>query len=800
MRNLTNFLFLLSSVFSFAQEIKVLDKSSKKPLFNVAIFNAEKSKNSFTDFNGTADISAFDAEEIIFFRHINHKEFQASKNDILAGKNIVLLVPNQNQLQEVVLSVSKFEQQKEDIPQKIISLSREDVIFSNPQTSADLLESSGQVYVQKSQLGGGSPMIRGFATNRLLITVDGVRMNTAIFRGGNVQNVISIDPLAVHRAEIILGPSSVVYGSDAIGGVMNFYTLKPQFSYDGNTKISGNAYARYATANKEKTGHFDIALGTQKWAFLTSFSASDFDDLKMGSHGPEEYLRPEYTARIDGEDVMLPNENPQIQKPTGYEQINFLEKIRFKPNEEWDFNLGFIYSSTSNYPRYDRLYRKRDGVFRAAEWYYGPQRWFQTNFQINKKAENSWYDESKLTVAYQLFEESRNDRGFNEAVLYGTKTKVDAYSANLDLEKALSGNKLFYGFEYVLNLVNSSGSETNILTNESFAGASRYPDDASWQSLAGYGSFQWKINPDLALQTGARYNFIMMQAQFDKNFYDFPFSEANLKTGALTGSAGLSWQQNDIFGWKLNFSTAFRAPNIDDVGKIFDSSPGAVVVPNPNLKPEYAYNSELGLRLNFENILNLDFTGYYTYLDNALVRRNFSLNGETFIEYQGEPSRVQAIQNAASAYVYGFEAGAMFKINEKLNFNSNISITEGKEEQDDGTEAPLRHAAPVFGNAHLVWQNEKLKFDFFGEYNGEFSYDDLAPTEQEKTYLYAIDANGNPYSPEWYTLNFTTQYELSKNLLATASLENITDQRYRTYSSGIASAGRNLILALRYRF
>jgi hemoglobin/transferrin/lactoferrin receptor protein len=94
----------------------------------------------------------------------------------------------------------------------------------NPQTSADLLANSGHVFVQKSQLGGGSPMIRGFSTNRVLITVDGIRLNNAIFRGGNVHNVISINPFNIEKTEIILGSGSVIYGSDAIGGVMNFYT------------------------------------------------------------------------------------------------------------------------------------------------------------------------------------------------------------------------------------------------------------------------------------------------------------------------------------------------------------------------------------------------------------------------------------------------------------------------------------------------------------------------------------------------------------------------------------------------
>jgi len=98
----------------------------------------------------------------------------------------------------------------------------------------------------------------------------------------------------------------------------------------------------------------------------------------------------------------------------------------------------------------------------------------------------------------------------------------------------------------------------------------------------------------------------------------------------------------------------------------------------------------------------------------------------------------------------------------------------------------------------LVWKDKKLTIDLFGEYNGQFHFEDLAPSEQGKAYLYAIDQNGNPYSPSWYTINLTGKYEISDNWQATTSLENITDQRYRTYSSGISAAGRNLILAVNY--
>lgn len=791
-------LFFTSSAWS--QEITVINRETGEPIFNVAIFNKDKSKSTLTNFDGKADISAFSEGEIIFFRHMSHRQYHTTKRQILQQESRILLDPENNTLDEVVLSVAGFRQRKRDVPQKVISINQQDIVSASPQTAADLLENTGQVFVQKSQLGGGSPMIRGFATNRLLITVDGVRMNTAIFRSGNVQNVISIDPLAVEKVEVVIGAGSVIYGSDAIGGVMNFYTLTPAYSSIKGGSLSGRVYGRYATANEEKTGHFDVAYGKDKWALLTSLSYSDFGHLKMGSHGPEEYLRQEYVMRKDGQDIVVPNKDPRVQVPTGYDQVNFLQKIRYSPSAEWDFGMGLLYTTTSNYPRYDRLYRKRDGQFRAAEWYYGPQRWLQGNFKIDKVGNGDVYDNAKFTAAYQMFEEGRNDRDFGDEILYETDEHVDAWSANLDFEKEFFGSKFFYGMEYVLNSVDSEGQETNIVTGERDAGASRYPDNSTWQSMAAYGTLQWKINPDLTLQTGARYNRILLDATFDEEIYDFPFSKAKINTGALTGSAGLNWQQNKIIGWQLNISSAFRAPNIDDVGKIFDSAPGMVVVPNPNLKPETAYNAEIGMQLNFDGAVQLDVAGYYTYLDDAMVRRDFVFDGKAVIDYHGEPSRVQAIQNTAKAYVYGFEAGAKIRFSEQLKFTSQMSLTEGEEEKKDGTNAPLRHAAPFFGNTHLVWDNEVLRFDLFTMYNGEIAFEDLAPEEQDKAYLYAVDEQGNPYSPQWYTLNFTTQYRVTKSWLATASIENITDQRYRTYSSGIAAAGRNFIMALQYSF
>ncbi|MGY5845853.1 TonB-dependent receptor [Salegentibacter sp. HM20] len=792
--------FLLFLNLALGQEISVLDLYTGEPLAGVAIYNRDKSTATHTNIFGKADISKFSASERIFFKHMTHKEVSLLKPQIRQQGNLVRLEVDENELDQVVLSAAKFEMRREETPQKVIGFNRADVFLNNPQTSADLLESSGQVYVQKSQMGGGSPMIRGFATNRLLITVDGVRMNTAIFRSGNLQNVISIDPLLIENTEVILGPASVVYGSDAVGGVMNFYSLKPRFAISGETTITGSAFARYSTAANEKTTHANFNIGTENWAFTTGVTYSDFGDLRMGSNGPDDYLRPEYVLTENGADRLVQNEDPRIQNPTAYNQINLLQKIKYMAGNGWDLNLGLWYSSTSNFPRYDRLMEYRNGSLRSAEWYYGPQDWFMGNFRINKRGETSFYDNFQFTAAYQNFKESRHNRNFGAEERFNSREKVDAYSFNLDLEKSFDESRIFYGGEYILNNVASKADIFNIQSGNRTADASRYPDGSSWQSLAAYSTYQWKINPKLSFQSGLRYNYIFIDSEFDDNFFDFPFSEANINTGSLTGSAGVNWRQNNSMGWRLNFSTAFRAPNIDDIGKIFDSEPGAVVVPNPELKPEYSYNGELGFDWTPMTNLSFIFTGFYTLLDNAMVRRDFSLGGETEIDYQGEPSRVQAIQNASQARVYGIEAGVEIDFSVALRLKSHFNYTRGEEELDNGETAPLRHAAPMFGNTHLIWHKKQLKFDLFAEYNGQFEYEDLAPSEQGKAYLYATDARGLPYSPSWYTLNFSGQYELNENWLFITSLENITDQRYRTYSSGIAAAGRNLILAVRYSF
>ncbi|MFC4095576.1 TonB-dependent receptor [Euzebyella saccharophila] len=801
-KSLLVILFFMVQLLS-AQEIHVLDADTSEPISNVAVFNDDKSKTGITDFDGRVDLSIFRPGERIFFKHLSYQVRRSSRSQIGRQGNKIYMILKAEQLEEVVMSVSKWEQQKKDVPNKIEVVTAKNIEFVNPQTSADLLANTGKVFVQKSQLGGGSPMIRGFATNRLLLSVDGVRMNNAIFRGGNLQNVISIDPFSVKSTEIIFGPGSVIYGSDAIGGVMNFYTKRPILSQTDSLEVSGESFYRFSSANMENTLHAEVNLGKQKWGSLTSISYNRFGDMVMGKHGPQSYLRHWYVQTENGDDQLIDNRNARKQVSTGYNQLSVMQKISFQPSNSWNYDLGLHYSETSDYSRYDRLIRpnKENNGLRSAVWYYGPQKWFLGNFQLKQRGKGIFYDGLKITTAYQFFEESRNDRDFGALDLFSTKEMVDAISVNIDFENKRIGDlRLYYGGEYIHNQVNSKGYVQNTETSLVSGAASRYPDDSNWQTVAGYVNAEYKLKPNFTMLSGMRYSHVWINSLFDTTYYDFPFKDANLDNGALTGSLGFSWFPKADLQLTLNGSTGFRAPNIDDVGKIFDSEPGAVVVPNPDLEPEYAYNVELGAYKNFNDKLMLRGAAYYTYLVDALVRREFNFNGRGVIDYKGEMSEVLAIQNAAKAYVCGLEFGLEAFLANNFSISSNFTITEGVEEEEDGSDSHGRHVAPAFGDFHLIWKNQRFKADVFLNYNGSISYDNLSASERSKTYIYAVDNEGNPYSPSWHTLNFRSQYDISQKIKASMSVENITSQRYRPYSSGVVAPGTNLVLAVGYTF
>ena len=798
-RHIPLLLLLFAALSAPAQTLRVLDRTTGQPVGSVALFTPSMNKSVITDSRGIASLDIFGRDDTVIFQHASYQRLTVTVEDLLRHEGKVWLVPRVVMLSESVVSVNRWEQNKEEVPNRIETIARETVTFYNPQTAADMLGASGQVFVQKSQLGGGSPMIRGFAANAVLLVVDGIRMNNAIYRSGNLQNVISLDPNTLATSEVIFGPGTVIYGSDALGGVMDFHTLVPFLSTSGTTNIKSHTLLRYASANNENTLHADITMGRKKWSSLTSLTLSRYDDLRMGSHRHPSYQRNEYVRSIQGHDSVVANPRPDVQTPSGYNQVNVLQKIRFRPGENTDYTLSFQYARSGDVPRYDRLIQYSHGHLKYAQWYYGPQIWMMPSLHISLGKKKKMWDKAKINIAYQYYEESRHDRKLNSTSLRHRTEQVYIPSLGADFEKQLPRNAgwLFYGLEASYNNVVSSALTEEITDGTTTLSPARYPAGYNhYLSTATYLTWKKNISGRLTFNGGLRYNYILLHSDVGDNmlFYPFPYDHISLHNDALNGSAGIAWHPAGGWEVKSNLSTGFRAPNLDDVGKIFDSEPGRVIVPNPGLKPEYLYSLDITVLKKTGKWLHLTAGAYVSWLDNAMVRRPFTFDGRDSILYDGEMSQVQALVNANSAFIGGLSATLALTLPKEMMLRSSLSWSHGKD--NDGY--AVRHVPPLFGETHLSWEKKGWKTDLWSRYNGAITYQNLAPSERGKSHMYETDDDGNPWSPPWWTLNITGSYTFPCELILQCAVENILDVRYRPYSSGIAAPGRNFILALRY--
>lgn len=774
-----------------AQTIWVTQGSSGKGVEAVSIVSG--SRGVLTDSLGRASLDLFEPGDSLSFRHISFQSLTLSWEEVLQQQFQVSLNEVSVELAEVSILFNRWEQRRSEIANYITQITPSDLQLQQSQTTADLLGQSGEVFVQKSQQGGGSPMIRGFAANRVLLVIDGVRMNNAIYRSGNLHNVLSIDPFSLAQTEVIFGPGSVTFGSDALGGVMDFHTLKPQYSNEKSPSVTGSAALRYASANREQTAHIDINLANSRWSWLTSLSYSDFDDLTMGKHGRSEYLRRSFVVRQEGEDVIVPNPNPRKQVGSGYRQVNLLQKLSFKPSESWELGYDFHFSRSSDIPRYDRLIEQNNELPRKSEWYYGPQIWQMHRLHAKLSASYGLFDELQFNLAYQNFQESRNDRDFQQVERRTRSEAVDIASFSIDAKKSV-GQELtvYYGTEFLGNWVRSEGVSTSLTNGEMQAISSRYPDGSTWNAFAAYINGLVKLHPSWTLSAGLRYNKISLFAPFDSSFISFPFGSVESDLHAVNGSIGAIFHPSKEWQLNANIASGFRAPNIDDIGKVFDSEPGNVIIPNPYLLPEYAYTADIGLVYQWGKASEISLSAFYTWLENAIVRRDFQFAGQDSILFDGALSKVQADVNADQAQIFGAQMRVQAEIQPWLKLRSTFSWMKG----EDAEGLPLRHVSPTFGTTHLIFHQKAFSLDLYGIYNGEISAENLAPSESAKPHLYVSDEAGDPFSPAWYTLNAKAQYKFPKQVNLQVGWENITDQRYRPYSSGIAAAGSNWIIGL----
>jgi len=732
----------------------------------------------------------------------------------------------QKELIEIVVSGNKFAEKKKNIVQKIDIISSSYIKKANAQNMGDLLMSTGNVFVQKSQQGGSSPVIRGFEASRVLFVVDGVRMNNLIYRSGHLQNIITVDQNILESAELLQGPSSTLFGSDALGGAVHMISKQPILSKENKkTKISANFLSRYSSANAEKTNHVDVSVGWKKFGLLTSITRSDFGDSKIGKRDMKGFegfgTRPSYIQPFNGTtgDTIVKNSNDRIQRFSGYTQTDFAQKLLYKPNANTSHGLNIQYSTSSDMPRYDRLQDTMAGLLRYASWYYGPQKRSLFAYTFSANNIKGFFKEYNATLSYQSIEESRITREYKRYDRFDKRIEqVGVTGLTIDARKKLKEDEITAGIDMQLNDLRSTASRTNLLTNAILPLDSRYPDGKN--RMNNFGVYTQHIHKfkgqKWILNEGLRIQYIALQSNIINNsFFALPVTNIVQKNTAITGNIGMVYMPSTSTRIKFGYASGFRAPNIDDLAKIFESSTSAkqVVVPNANLKPEFTHGFDAELVKALGKAVEFEVGAFYTNFTNAIIKAPFRLNGKDSMMYNGVQSQVLASQNVNQAYILGGNVRLSIKAGKNWKFNSTFNFTKGRfrtdatkstqvyQLQPNGNYAlvqskvstkPLDHIPPAFGKMSIGYDNQKLYAELNMLFNGWKKLDQYN-ADGEDNAQYAT-AKG---TPAWQTINLKTGLQVHQRLGIHAGIENIFDLNYRYFASGFSAPGRNYIVSLR---
>jgi len=781
----------------------VKDLLSLKPIYGVHISDIITQKNTISNEQGLAKLP-LSSKSKLQLSAIGYKTVVISYTKLKKEQFTILLIPQNYKLDEIDVVVDVL---REDTKEQAVSfdiLKSKNINFGFSATSADILEKTGKISVQKTQAGGGSPIIRGFEANKILLVVDGVRMNNAIYRSGHLQNSITIDRNALENVELIYGAGSVIYGSDALGGVIHYHTIKPQFSATDSLKISNFVKLGASSALNSTYGSYRLNFSTQKWANVLQFTANSYGDIKGGSkqNNYKSYDNPKinwteipyYAENFgEGKDSMLLNPNPLIQKRVGYKQYDLLYKSAYKLNTKSIINANVQYSTSTNIQRIDKLNDYKDDVLKYADFYYGPQKRLLTSVNL-AQSDILGLELSQINVAWQNIEESRISRKFNNINQLNQIEELNIFSINQDAKKYFnSKNTLYFGSEMLLNLVSSNAYYKELISNLENPAQTRYPDGGSKTfSAAAYADMIHIFNLNWQLNTGIRFSYNYLNSQFkDTTFAHFPFSEIKMLHFMPSTSLNLKYKNHN---WQFLAiqSSGYRTPNVDDYGKIRAKN-GEITMPNKNLKPEFTWHSELAINYFSDNV-NIDLQLFNDFMWQAIVRANGTLNGSDSILYDGDYNHIIINTNADKARIYGIAGGInkTFPINSQQNIQISTSGQWIKGLNLTKNEA-LGHIPPFLMRGSVDYGLKNWNWGTEFQYNAQKTLSDMSPygedNEEESTTI---------GYPSWWILNTYTQFTIKKELKIALRIENIFNYRYKTFASGLAAPGRNFLIDIIY--
>lgn len=647
-------------------------------------------------------------------------------------------------LPDITVSATRNEINIFDVPRDVKVVSETALKKFAPVSANDLMKAVPEIAMQRTTFGGGSPILRGMIGRENLILIDGIRVNNSTYRSGPTQYFNTIDAASVERVEVVYGPGSVIYGSDALGGVINIITKNP-----GNTNPAFSSSTTFSSSNNGIGQNLFAQSNWNGGGALISASYKKYNNLTAGEN--------------------------ITQSPTGYDEIDGTAKINF--NTDHDAHLSILMQSINqnNVPRYDRIFAGKD-----IKNIYDPQQRHLFYARYKKNEAGSFLSNYQIDFSIQRQLEGSSIIGAKQKnIEVSEKINTLTGSGGITFNSVFSNNVFTYGAESYYDIISSARDTLDHQKSTIIKGDSPFPAKSRYLTSALFAQNQYE-NDFLIVIAGLRYSYFNFSALPEMQIKNISVDNIDASSGGLCGSVNFTFKliknSLNIYG---GISQGFRAPNANDLSAIGLVSNFGVEVPNSKLRSEKSTNYEAGIKVNLSNI-RLYASTYYMRLYDYIIREETGILNGTKI-FKKENSSVGELMGL------NFHTSVNFindiSINMAASYTLGNNITAGE---------PLSKIPPFRGglsfdyNFYNYWLSSAVEFSLSQK---RLSSNDKADSRigETGTSGYTVwDLRGGCKFSEWGSI--------------VLSLENILDRLYKVHGSGIYSTGRNFIVSLNIDF
>ena len=672
---------------------------------------------------------------------------------------------------EVVVTTTRTARPLHETPHYIHSVSSEALRIERAvRTVPEALKAQTGIMVQKTAHGQGSPYIRGFTAYHNLMMIDGIRLNNSVFRSGPNQYWNTVDALSIDRIEVVKGPSSSLYGSDAIGGTVNAFTQR-RMDYPAGVNWDGRTYYRYSSAERSHIGRMEISGNVDdQLGVAMGYSYKDFGNLeggqKVGTHEKTAYDEQDWNIRLD----YFPSDDSHV----------ILAHQGVGIDDAWRTHKTIYGISWEGTTVGTELRRSLDQDRRL------------TYVQYHQQNLDSFCDQFRAGVSYQLQGEKRDriqtrDRhdiqGFDVATL----------GSFLQFRSPSSAGLFVYGIESYHDNVNSFKKTYNpdgSLQKTAIQGP--VGDDATYDIVGIYAQDIVSLADPLSLVIGCRYDYAAAVA----NSVEDPDTGGKIRASgnwdSVAGSGRVLYylDQQKSCALFAGVAQGFRAPNLSDLTRLDSARTDEIETPAPNLKPERFVAYEIGMKVKTAQ-LSGQFAYFYTDIDDMIVRTPTGM----MIDDEYEVTK----KNAGEGYVHGVEMEAAWWPRENWTVSAAFTWMDGAVDTYPTSDPapsrePIDRLMPPSGRLGLRW-NSKGKYWVEVQCRVAAKAEKLSTRDQSDTQR--IPPGG---TPGYVVCDLRAGWHVRDRLKLSAALENIGDKDYRIHGSGMNEAGRNFVIAADYAF